>query len=118
MYVNINYLAAVFLNLRKLVAWVLTVLRYCNYWCSQQLFYVLCEAFNFTLFGKSNKQDLIKYKKYRANIKKNDKEFENKSADMNFTREQIIKHRESYNNMHETMLENIKKMKLLFSFNE
>lgn len=50
------------------------------------------------------------YKKYRANIKKNDKEFENKSADMNFTREQIIKHRESYNNMHETMLENIKKM--------
>tara|TARA_B100000029_G_scaffold478574_1_gene524810 strand:- start:1676 stop:2581 length:906 start_codon:yes stop_codon:yes gene_type:complete len=51
------------------------------------------------------------YKKYRANIKKNDKEFENKSAAMNFTREQIIKHRENYNNMHETMLENIKKMK-------
>ena len=50
------------------------------------------------------------YKKYKANIKKNDKEFENKSAAMNFTREQIIKHRESYNNMHETMLENIKKM--------
>ena len=30
---------------------------------------VLCEAFNFTLFGKSNKQDLIKYKKYRALLK-------------------------------------------------
>ena len=50
------------------------------------------------------------YKKYGANIKNNDKEFENKSAGMNFTREQIIKHREIYNKMHETMFSNIKKM--------
>ena len=59
-----------------------------------------------------NYNSVIKlYKKYRANIKNNDKEFENKSAGMNFTREQIIQHRENYNNMHETMLGNIKKMK-------
>ena len=59
-----------------------------------------------------NYNSVIKlYKKYRANIKNNDKEFENKSAGMNFTREQIIKHRENYNNMHEEMLSNIKKMK-------
>ena len=59
-----------------------------------------------------NYNSVIKlYKEYRANIKNNDKEFENKSASMNFTREQIIKHRENYNNMHEEMLSNIKKMK-------
>ena len=57
-----------------------------------------------------NYNSVIKlYKEYRANIKNNDKEFENKSASMNFTREQIIKHRENYNNMHEEMLSNIKK---------
>lgn len=59
-----------------------------------------------------NYNSVIKlYKEYRANIKNNDKEFENKSASMNFTREQIIKHRENYNNIHEEMLSNIKKMK-------
>lgn len=30
---------------------------------------VLCEAFNFTLFGESNKQDLVKYKRYRDLLK-------------------------------------------------
>ena len=28
----------------------------------------LCEAFNFTLFGESNKQDMVKYKKYKNNL--------------------------------------------------
>ena len=31
---------------------------------------VLCEAFNFTLFGEFNKQNIIKYKKYKNNLKK------------------------------------------------
>ena len=51
------------------------------------------------------------YKKYKENIKKNDEEFENKSANMNFTREQIIKHRKKYNKLHEQMLSYIEEIK-------
>jgi gas vesicle protein len=51
------------------------------------------------------------YKKYGVNIKKNDEEFEKKSANMNFTREQIIRHRELYNKLHEEMLRHMEVVK-------
>jgi TPR repeat protein len=56
-------------------------------------------------------------KKYNENIKKNDEEFENKSAKMNFTREQIVKQRKSYDDLREKSLIYISKIKEI-SLNE